>query len=103
LQNFIYKTHTADSALGLIGGGLLIANHLDQSETLSSNQSDHIYYTLLCSVAVAFVLATANSLVLSQIHFAELNRHSLTFSSSNLYSARITSGALLDMLFLITY
>jgi hypothetical protein len=31
------------------GEGLLIANHLDQSETLSSTDLDHIYYTLFCS------------------------------------------------------
>jgi hypothetical protein len=70
-----------------IGGRLLIANHLDKllrlDKTGREQQSDHICYTLLWQVLgfnhVLLSASAKSAKMLSQNHFAEPNRHVLTF------------------------
>jgi hypothetical protein len=88
------------------GGGLLIANHLDQllwwanQKHISEHQLDHIYYTLFCRCTAVLRLlpATATSaIMLSQNHFRGPNWHMLDFLHPILM-CRIAYWAPLEML-----
>jgi hypothetical protein len=55
---------------------------IDQSESINSSQSDHIYYTIFskCTALLGLLPATPNcGIRLSQNHFPEPNSHILSF------------------------
>jgi hypothetical protein len=81
------RTHKNWNWDSKIGGGLLIANHLDQS-VWWANQKHwaavrsyllHSFLFCRCIMLLHSLLATANSVLMpSQNHFPEPNRHILT-------------------------
>jgi hypothetical protein len=86
--------------LGLqIGARLLIANHLDQSETRSSSQIIFItLFSCMCTALMCILPASANcAKLVGNNHFAEPNWHVLTFLHPILM-CRVTRWAPLGIL-----
>ncbi len=83
---YIFATSPIKLKLGQeIGGGPIIANHLDQSlcwanEKLWAAVISHLIHSFLQESFLCHVPATAScAIIQSQNHFTEMNRHLLTF------------------------